>query len=269
MTRCRTVFGRRPARRGSSSSQARVRGGSADPVSSSTSRTAASSSLSPASSFPFGNDQSSYAGRWTTRISSTPSSGDAGRGRRGPNRSRHIQARSSGSESASTAGRHSRRCSSAADRSSAASDAAPRAASASSDRAAQSIEPARSHDRVVQVSQHVLEGGRGVRKRACGFADDRCGRLGCVADALRADPDLVELLVARLVAERLRALREPVPRAPNELRDGLAGRLVCGGKEAGLRPQPRPGGRAAPRSDRFGMSRGARRAPRHATAARS
>ena len=68
-----------------------------------------------------------------------------------------------------------------------------------------------------------------MRKGARGLADDRCGRLGRVADALRADPDLVELLVARLVAERLRALREPVPRAPNELRDDLGGRLACGG----------------------------------------
>src|SRR3954447_11118360 len=37
------------------------------PVSSSTSRTAAATAVSPRSSLPLGNDQSSYAGRWTSR----------------------------------------------------------------------------------------------------------------------------------------------------------------------------------------------------------
>src|SRR5438445_10040484 len=43
------------------------------PVSSLTSRRAQSSSDSPSSAFPFGSDQSSYAGRWTSRTSSSPS----------------------------------------------------------------------------------------------------------------------------------------------------------------------------------------------------
>ena len=45
------------------------------------------------------------------------------------------------------------------------------------------------------------------------------------------------------------------------------GRLVCGAEGSRARSQPRRGGRGARRSDRFGASRGARRALRHATAA--
>src|SRR4051812_31010855 len=46
----------------------------ARPVSSPTSRTAASSTCSPSCSLPLGNDQSSYLGRWMTTVSTPPSS---------------------------------------------------------------------------------------------------------------------------------------------------------------------------------------------------
>ena len=129
--------------------------------------------------------------------------------------SRHIQERSFGSASSSQAARQRPRSSSAAERSNAASVCASvRGLVASPPLDRPSFEPRAGDDGVVQVAEHVLEPGRRVRERTRLLADDRRGRLGRVAGALRADPDLVELSVRR------RRRRAPSPASRAGARDG-------------------------------------------------
>src|SRR5207342_1509623 len=63
------------------------------------------------------------------------------------------------------------------------------------------LEPRRCYDRVVEVAEDVLEPSGSLRERARALADDRRSRLRRVADALRPDPDLVQVRVRRMLVE--------------------------------------------------------------------